>query len=158
MNSPRILVAGIGNIFLGDDAFGVQVVRRLARHSLPEQVNVIDFGIRGLDLVYALLDGYECVILVDAVQRGGVPGTLYLIEPEVVQSGNESMTMEGHSLDPAKVLRLARTMGSQVKRLYIVGCEPSPQDQHEEMIDGLSLPVQAALSEAIRMIESLIVD
>src|ERR1700758_4827464 len=81
-DGPRILVAGVGNIFLGDDAFGVEVVQRLARRALPDGVRVVDFGIRGLDLVYALLDGYETVVLVDAAPRGGSPGTLYVLEPE----------------------------------------------------------------------------
>src|SRR5581483_3861800 len=79
--SAKVLVAGIGNIFLGDDAFGVEVVRALAQRALPENVRVVDFGIRGLDLTYALLDGYEAVIMVDAAPRGGRPGTLYVIEP-----------------------------------------------------------------------------
>src|SRR5439155_13673490 len=81
MNRPRVLVAGVGNIFLGDDAFGVEVAQRLARRALPPEVRVVDFGIRGLDLTYALLDGYEAVILVDAAPRGGRPGTLYVLEP-----------------------------------------------------------------------------
>ena len=83
MDRPRVLVAGVGNIFLGDDAFGVEVVQRLARRPLPAEVRVVDFGIRGLDLTYALLDGYETVILVDAAPRGGPPGTLYVLEPDV---------------------------------------------------------------------------
>src|SRR5947209_2868396 len=85
MSGARILIAGIGNIFLGDDAFGVEVAQRLGQRSLPEQVRVIDFGIRGMDLTYALLDDYETVILVDAVPRGGQPGTLYVLEPEVAE-------------------------------------------------------------------------
>src|ERR1700676_3752545 len=83
VNSGLILVAGIGNIFLGDDAFGVEVVRRLVQRPLPEGVRVVDFGIRGLDLTYALLDKYAAVIFVDAAPRGGTPGTLYVIEPEL---------------------------------------------------------------------------
>ena len=89
MTRPRVLIACIGNIFLGDDGFGVEVARRLANRrlagrrsagpTLPDDVRVVDFGIRGLDLVYALLDGYETAILVDATPRGGEPGTLYLI-------------------------------------------------------------------------------
>ena len=82
MTMPRILVAGVGNIFLGDDAFGVEVVRTPGKRELPARVRMVDFGIRGLDLAYALLDGYEAVILVDAVPRGGEPGQVYVIEPE----------------------------------------------------------------------------
>ncbi|MGH7848434.1 MAG: hydrogenase maturation protease, partial [Candidatus Binatia bacterium] len=77
MTPAKILVAGIGNIFLGDDGFGVEVARELAKRKLPESVRVVDFGIRGFDLAYALLDGYDLTILVDAAPRGGLPGTLY---------------------------------------------------------------------------------
>src|SRR5947209_6163179 len=80
MTQPRLLVAGVGNIFLGDDAFGVEVVQRLLRRPQPDGVRVVDFGIRGLDLSYALLDGYEAVILVDAAPRGAPAGTLHVLE------------------------------------------------------------------------------
>src|SRR6202030_732892 len=95
MSAPmkeRILIAGIGNIFLGDDAFGVEVVRRLAARKLPDAIRVVDFGIRGFDLAYALMEGYEITILVDATPRGGQPGTLYTIEPDLrsVQMGVSS--------------------------------------------------------------------
>ena len=110
MSTPRILVGGIGNIFLGDDAFGVEVVKRLAAKRLPRGVEVVDFGIKGLDLTYALLDGYDAVILVDAVPRGQQPGTVYVIEPEPDNVTVDSVDdlLEAHSLDPAKVLRLVR--------------------------------------------------
>jgi hydrogenase maturation protease len=129
MNVPRILVAGIGNIFLGDDAFGVEVVRRLATQNLPQGVEVVDFGIRSLDLTYALLDGYGAVILIDAIPRGQTPGTLYVIEPEpdepVVGRADEVL-LESHRLNPANVLQLVRRMGGRIDRLLLVGCEPSP--------------------------------
>ncbi len=109
---PRILIAGIGNIFLGDDAFGVEVAQRLAGCALPEDVRVVDFGIRGLDLAYALLDGYEMVILVDAAPRGGRPGTLYVLEVPLGDAAEgDGVLVETHDLDPAKVLRLAASMG-----------------------------------------------
>src|SRR5262249_15201119 len=119
MTRPRILVAGVGNIFLGDDAFGVEVARRLARRPLPPEVRVVDFGIRGLDLTYALLDGYETVVLVDAAPRGGPPGTLYVLEPEPGEppAGEAGPLFEMHSLDPVKVLRLAAALGGRVERL-----------------------------------------
>src|SRR3954452_5244184 len=88
MNRPRVLVAGLGNIFLGDDAFGVEVVQRLARRPQPDGVRLVDFGIRGLDLTYALLDSCDAVVLVDATPRGGLPGTLYVIEPQVEGSAS----------------------------------------------------------------------
>src|SRR5437763_5407130 len=105
MKAVRILVAGIGNIFLGDDAFGVEVVRRLSVRPLPPGVEVRDFGIRGLDLVWAVQDGYEAVILVDAACRGGLPGTLCVLEPE---PGPPAVSVEPHQLDPARVLQLVQ--------------------------------------------------
>src|SRR5438552_8768464 len=114
MTPARLLIAGIGNVFLGDDAFGVEVAQRLAQRALPEAVRVVDFGIRGLDLTYALLDGYEAVILVDETPRGGPPGTLYVLEPArgaPLEAGEAEVSIEMHSMDPVRVLRLAAAMG-----------------------------------------------
>ncbi len=156
MTHPRVLIACIGNIFLGDDAFGVEVARRLAAAELPEGVRVVDFGIRGIDLTYALMDGYESVILVDAVPRGGVPGTLYVIEPSVEEAPEGVGTLlDAHGMDPAKVLRLARSMGGSVGRLLLIGCEPATPIDPEEMKDGLSDPVRSAVDEAVPLILSL---
>jgi hydrogenase maturation protease len=151
---PRILVAGIGNIFMGDDAFGVEVVQRLARRILPPDVRVADFGIRGLDLAYALMDDYDMVILVDATQRGGTPGTLYVIEPSVEDEDNSDAIPDAHSMDPVKVLRMAAYMGAKLKRLLLIGCEPGACGIEGRM--GLSKPVESSLDEAIRLIERLI--
>lgn len=156
MSKPRVLIAGVGNIFLGDDAFGVEVARRLAARDLPEGVTVIDFGIRGLDLTYALLDGHEAVILVDATPRGGAPGTLYVLEPTVEGSSGDTPPVEGHGMDPVKVLRLAAAMGGRVGRLLLVGCEPAPPGGEDDMRMGLSDPVRAAVDEAVDVVESLI--
>jgi hydrogenase maturation protease len=159
MNQPRILIAGIGNIFLGDDAFGVEVTQRLLRRTFPADVRVVDFGIRGLDLTYAILDGYETVILIDAVPRGdGPPGTLYLLEPQLDEDENGAPQMDAHSMDPVKVLQAATAMGARPKQIYIVGCEPMPM---ENIDDGetpmeMSPPVSAAVDRAVNMIESLI--
>ena len=157
MTRPRILVAGVGNIFLGDDAFGVEVVQRLARRPLPEGVRVVDFGIRGLDLTYALLDGYEAVVLVDAAPRGGVPGTLYVLELTGCSSApsDAGPLIEPHGMAPAKVLRLAAALGGQVGRLLLVGCEPAPLNEADEMALGLSAPVQAVVDEAVRLVEAV---
>ena len=100
--SKRILVAGIGNVFLGDDGFGVEVVKRLAERELPEDVEVADFGIRGMDLIYALHDYYEVVIFVDATPRGEEPGTVYLLEPEIEDDGE--VVLDTHGMDPVKVI------------------------------------------------------
>jgi len=159
--SPRILIAGIGNIFLGDDAFGVAVTQRLAQRHFPAGVRVVDFGIRGLDLTYALLDPYDVVILVDAAPRGQLPGTLYVIEPEAAGTDGldpADVLLEMHNLDPVKVLRLAAVMGGQIQRLLLVGCEPQPGATEEEMAQGLSAPVQAAVDHAVALIVSLVDD
>ena len=156
--SASILIAGIGNIFLGDDAFGSEVARRLAGRELPDEVRVVDFGIRGFDLTYALLDGYEVTIFVDATPRGGEPGTLYTIEPdlnEVDNSDAEGMMVETHGMNPLKVLSMVKSMGGEVKRIYLVGCEPAPL-QSEDGHMGLSEPVEAAVDEAVKVIESLV--
>lgn len=161
MSTPRILIAGIGNIFLGDDAFGVEVAQRLLKRPLPEEVRTVDFGIRGLDLTYALLERYDAVILVDATPRGGTPGTLYLIEPEMHEAADSAMPpgpepIEMHSLDPAKVLRLVRVLGGQIEHVLLVGCEPQPLASEDEMPLALSEPVRAAVDEAVDLVESLV--
>jgi hydrogenase maturation protease len=158
MTRPRLLIACVGNIFLGDDAFGVEVARRLAAVELPEGVRVVDFGIRGIDLAYALTDGYESAILVDAAPRGGPPGTLYVLEPTAGDSpGSEGpgTLLDAHGMDPAKVLRLAEAMGGRVGRLLLVGCEPGTCVDPEDIQAGLSGPVRSAVEEAIPLILSL---
>jgi hydrogenase maturation protease len=163
MNPPRVLIAGIGNIFLGDDAFGVEVAQRLANVPLPDGVCVKDFGIRGLDLTYALLDGYDLAILVDAVPRGQAPGTVYLIEPEIPATSasaqeefGASPMFDGHSMDPVRVLRAVAALGGKVDRLLLVGCEPTPLNDSADMQNGLSPAVAAAVPRAIEMIESIL--
>lgn len=159
MCNGRILIAGIGNIFFGDDAFGVAVAHRLAGRPPQEGVHVVDFGIRGLDLTYALLDDYASVILVDAVPRGEPPGTLYVLEPELGAADAPDAPapmIELHSLDPHKVLRLARAMGGNVERVLLVGCEPHAIDLEADIQMGMSEPVQAAVDEAVGLIESLV--
>jgi hydrogenase maturation protease len=153
----RILVGCIGNIFLGDDGFGVEVARRLAERELPESVEVADFGIRGLDLVYALQEDYGAVILVDALPRGEEPGTIYLIEPEIEDEGEAAL--DTHSMDPVKAIRFARAMGAKPVRTLVVGCEPEvvlQGDSYDDMLMELSQPVQAAVEEAVQVVESLV--
>ena len=127
VQKATILVAGIGNIFLGDDAFGVEVVRRMAGIELPASVRVADFGIRGFDLAYALQDGYETTILVDACPHGQPPGTLYVIAPDLKALDDPDAppaTVEAHAMNPMNVLRMARAMNIEVKNVLLVGCEP----------------------------------
>lgn len=155
---PTILVAGIGNIFLGDDAFGVEVVRRLASRKLPQSVCVADFGIRGFDLAYALQDGYEATILVDACPHGEAPGTLYVIEPDlnvVNDPGAPQAAIEAHTMNPVSVLCMARAMNIEVKNVLLVGCEPETLGGEEGHM-GLSAPVEAAVEEAVKLVESII--
>jgi hydrogenase maturation protease len=155
MTPPHILIACVGNIFLGDDGFGTEVARRLAARSLPPGVVLKDFGIRGLDLTYALLDPYDLVILVDACPRGGAPGTVYLVEPDPVES-DANVRLETHAMNPMNVLRTVKSMGGVPGRILIVGCEPAEIGSDEEGKLGLSEPVQAAIDEAIVLIESVI--
>src|ERR1700682_4573840 len=166
----RILIACIGNIFFGDDGFGVEVAQRLMTRKTrqyPEGVQVVDFGIRGIELAYTLLDDYDALVLVDAIPRGGSPGTLYLIEPDLsgmspekgVEAGRAAL--DAHSMDPVKVLAFARTLGAQPIQTLLVGCEPAvfgDGEDYAEMQMGLSDPVQAALDEAVKMIDSLVED
>jgi hydrogenase maturation protease len=151
----RVLVAGIGNIFLGDDGFGVEVARRLLAEPLGSGVDVADFGIRGVHLAYELADGkYDGVILVDAVPRGGSPGTLYAIEPDTSSEDAPAEVADAHSLTPAAVLGWLRRIGGRCGRVVVVGCEP---ESVEESI-GLSGPVAASIDGAVRMVRDLVAE
>jgi len=151
-------VAGIGNVFFGDDGFGVEVVRRLHERLQPEGVRVIDFGIRGLDLAYALLDGYDAAILVDATPRGGSPGTLYVIEPDASPEHDSSGSVDTHGMTPGKVLQLAHALGGPVPLLRVVGCEPLLVVRRGRHGHRPLVPVAAAVDPAIRLIESLVAE
>ncbi len=148
----NILVAGIGNIFEGDDAFGVEIVQRLCRRPLPDGVTVRDFGIRGLDLAYALMEGPDAVVLVDAAPHGAAPGTVSVIELGPVAAGGP---VSAHSLDPASALRLVRSMGGEIPPAFLVACEPETLGGEDGAM-GLSAPVAAAIDPAIGAIERLV--
>lgn len=154
----RVLVAGIGNVFLGDDGFGVAVARLLLQERrLPPGVDVADFGIRGLDLAYALQERYDAAILVDACPRGEPPGTLSVIEPQVDQ--DEAIVLDTHGMDPVKVLRLARALGGVPPRTVVVGCEPASvvrAERDEDLAMELSPAVRAAVEPAARLVEELV--
>ena len=153
---PRILVACIGNIFLGDDGFGVEVAKRLAASKLPAAVKVVDFGIRGFDLAYALQDGYETTILVDAYPHGQAPGTVSLVEPDLATlNETPSPTIETHGMNPLNVLRMAAAMNANLKNILIIGCEPESFGGEEGRM-GLSAPVAAAVDEAVALTLSVI--
>jgi hydrogenase maturation protease len=151
----RVLVAGIGNVFLGDDGFGVEVARRLLERSRPPGVTVIDFGIRGLDLAYALQEDWDAVVLVDAAPRGEPPGTLSLVSPS---PEGETSLPDAHGMDPVHVLRLARTLGRVPPCLRLVACEPAAIDAEAEMVMELSPPVRASLDAAVELVERVVDD
>ena len=157
-HSGRVLVAGIGNVFLGDDGFGVETALALTGRHLPEGVEVEDIGVRGVHLAYQILDGYDTVILVDATPRGGKPGTLYVIEHDrAAGSEPQGAVLDGHRMTPDAVLALLDTLctgagGRLPRRTLVVGCEPASV---EERI-GLSPPVSDAVPAAVRLIEELL--
>jgi hydrogenase maturation protease len=154
-----ILIAGIGNIFLGDDAFGVEVARSLSRRMLPSEVQVKDFGIRGFDLAYTLLDPWHTVILVDALPRKEAPGTLFVLEPDLSVLGDPGavgMDLNPHGMDPLRVLNLAASLGPIPAHILVVGCEPQDFGDELEGRMGLSSPVQAVVENASNIIEELI--
>ena len=149
----RVLVAGIGNIFLGDDGFGVEVAQRLAAESLPANVKVVDFGIRSLHLAYELLDGYDVLVLVDTIGLGDEPpGTVVLMEPEIDAGG--AVPFDAHTMNPETVLASLHELGGDVGRLLLIGCQPATL---EEGI-GLSAPVTAAVDEAVRVVQEMVCD
>jgi hydrogenase maturation protease len=152
----RVLVAGLGNVFLGDDAFGVEVVRRLGEQTLPDWVRVVDFGIRGMHLAYELMDAaYETTILVDATARGEPPGTVSLIEPDLSSApGAAAASADPHGMSPDRVFAWLRTLGGVPGHVLLVGCEPARLE--EEM--GLSPVVAAAVDEAVGLVLEVLAD
>jgi len=150
----KVLIACVGNIFLGDDAFGVEVAQRLAQTALPPSVVVKDFGIRSYDLAYALMEKWELIVLVDAVTCGSEPGTVYTIEPDLME-GHNSHSLDAHSMDPVSVLHLVNALGGKVERMLVVGCEPECIDADTGGNIGLSAAVNAAVDEAVRVILEL---
>ena len=161
---PRILIAGIGNVFMGDDGFGIAVVEQLARFALPEGAVLMDAGIRRLDLTYALLSDYDAAILVDAVRRGYAPGSICVLDPEAPdQPHSEDETnpaglLDAHAMDPVKVLEFVRQSGSQLRAMRVVGCEPLTLGTTGEPAMGLSAPVRAAVNPAAQQVYALVTE
>lgn len=154
----RVLVAGIGNIFLGDDAFGVEVVGRLRERTLPEAIEVADFGIRAFDLAYALQEDYSAAVLVDAAARGDAPGTIYVIEPDDGDSDDEAGVLSsGHEMTSTAVVQMARSMGRCCGRIVVVGCEPETFGTEDDGIGriGLGASVAASIDRAVELVESV---
>jgi hydrogenase maturation protease len=161
--TKKILVACIGNIFMADDGFGVAVAERLLQRSFPPGVRVADFGIRGFDLAYALMEGYEATILVDAYPGEAAPGTIFVLEPDLSDlnsaEGQHSF-VEPHAMNPVNVLRMASNMTASngtgnLKRVLVVGCVPETLGPEEGQM-GLSEPVAAAVEQAAKLVESLV--
>jgi hydrogenase maturation protease len=164
----KLLIAGVGNIFLGDDGFGVEVARRLADADLPDWVRVADYGIRGMHLAYDLANGYDSAILVDATARGGAAGTVYVIEPDLDavpgigaaggdltaekgQPGNNPL-FDAHGMQPDVVFGMLGMLGASTRQVLVVGCEPASLDYGI----GLSPPVAGAVDEAVRVVLDLV--
>jgi hydrogenase maturation protease len=156
----RMLVAGVGNIFLGDDGFGVEVANRLASEGLPDWVRVADYGISGMHLAYDLAEGFETTILVDATPRGGDPGTVYVMELDPAapsaaaapEPGRGIPLLDGHGMQPDVVFGMLNVLGAEAGRVLLVGCEPASIDERI----GLSKPVTAAVDEAVRIVLDLV--
>jgi hydrogenase maturation protease len=150
--SARILVAGIGNIFLGDDGFGSEVARRMMSRTLPPEVRVTDYGIRGMHLAYDLLDGYAALVLIDALPGRGKPGELTVLEvgPDDLGAGE----IDAHGMDPVAVLASLGALGGELPRTYVVGCEPL------DVGDGIGLtaPVDRAVEPAVEVVCRLVAD
>jgi len=154
----QILVGCIGNIFLGDDGFGVEAARALAAVDLPAEAKLVDYGIRALDLAYALLQPWRAVILVDTIARSGAAGSLYLLEAQDEQGhdGEKVDDFNPHAMSPVQMVALARSLGNITAPIYIVGCEPQDFGAELEGRMGLSPEVAAAVPEAARMVLRLI--
>ena len=152
-DGPSVLVAGIGNLFLGDDGFGVEVVHRLRRRAVPDGVDVVDYGIRGVHLAYDLLDeGYATLILVDALARGEPPGTLTVVEADPAAAADQG-PVDAHSMSPDVVLSALHRLGGRPPRVLVVGCQPAVLDEGMR----LSAPVAEAVEDAVRVVAGLAV-
>ena len=159
MTRPRVLVAGIGNIFFGDDAYGVEVAQRLVDRPMPDGVKVADFGIRGLHLAYELLDGYDTLVLVDALPMGEPPGTVALIEPELDAVGHDetAVPIEAHAMSPAVVLGLMSGLGASVERVLIVGCQPAVLDEGIGLSSVVAAAVESGVAAVLEVVDEICV-
>jgi hydrogenase maturation protease len=157
--TPRVLVAGIGNIFFSDDGFGCEVASRLVKMPMPEGVEVEDYGIRGVHLAYQLLEGYDALVIIDAMPMGDEPpGTVVVLEPDPPPPSEESddieTVMDGHTMSPGTVLRTLNNLGGSVGRILVVGCQPATIE--EGMM--LSEPVAAAVDGAVVVVSELLTE
>ena len=148
----RTLVAGVGNIFQRDDAFGVEVVRLLAQRPVPDGVEVADFGIRGVHLVYELLNGCDLFVLVDAARRGCQPGTITVLEVEPAEVAAGAPVMDAHDLTPDAIFAMLTSLGGHPGRCLVVACEPADLSAGI----GLSDQVRAALPRAVSVVGEIL--
>jgi hydrogenase maturation protease len=149
--AARVLVAGVGNLFLGDDGFGPEVVRRLAEQgTLPPGVRVVDYGIRGLHLAYDLLDTVDVLVLVDALAAEGAPGQVVVLEVAAGDLGRGEF--DAHGMDPVAMLAGVTRLGGKLPVTYVVGCRVACVDEGI----GLSAPVIAAVPEAVSAVRALV--
>jgi hydrogenase maturation protease len=154
----QVLVAGVGNAWLQDDAFGAECARRLEARGVPEGVTVMDFGTGGLDLAYELMRGYDALVLLDASRQGGAPGTLYVLEPELADYGGpieDGEVINPHGMDPATVLRFVNAIGGFSGKVVVIGCEPGEVD---DVGLGLTPPVEAAVERALGVVAETLGD
>jgi hydrogenase maturation protease len=154
-----ILVAGVGNLFLGDDGFGCEVARRLAVRGLGDHVHVEDYGIRGFDLAHALSSGVSAAVLIDAAPHGSIPGSLVVMDATPfgpATSHDAESVVETHGMDPVHVLRLAAVLGTVPRRVLVVGVEPDRTDPDEAHLGTLSEPVAAAVDGAVALVRELV--
>jgi hydrogenase maturation protease len=146
----RVLVAGVGNLFLGDDGFGPEVARRLAGRSLPAGVRVVDYGIRGMHLAYDLLDGYDELVILDAAPRGGRPGDVVVLEVDEGDFG--AGEFDGHGMEPTAVLSSLGSLGGRLPRTYVVGCEPADIDEGIGLSPSVAAAVDPAVDAVLRLL------
>lgn len=155
MSERRVMIAGVGNIFLGDDGFGVEVAAALSRRRLPVGAEAADFGIRGVHLAYQLLEGYDALVLVDAVDLREPPGTLGVLEVEADAVGRAD-GIDAHSLDPATVLATLNALGGHLDRVLVLGCQPATVTEGIGLSTPVSEVVDRAADEAIRLAAELV--
>jgi hydrogenase maturation protease len=152
--NQKLLVAGIGNLFFGDDGFGIEVVRRLRQRNWPASICIDDFGIRGFDLALALTSGWESAILIDSALHGRAPGALSWIKPDWPSANANVSSFNAHTLHPAAVFSLVQHLGGTTTEVIILGCEPAQTGEADGI--GLSAAVENAVNPAVALIEEQI--
>ena len=157
--SPRVMVAGVGNIFFADDGFGVEVAKQLAQQTWPDWVSVADFGIRGVHLAYQLAEGYDTLILVDAVSRREAPGTVMVLEPDFgrddLEREDNGYFVDAHGMDPEVVLGMVKNLGGKLRNVVIVGCEPAEVVERIGLSDVVAQAVPAAVGAVREIVDRM---